>query len=128
MDVLKRSDLDRVRLPGRTLQKAVGGPGEGKVTSTRMTVGFARYSAESGPMEPHHHAEETIYVVDALDGYIRPGMAVDRLGDRVRLEAGMILHFPELEWHVFEWAEGGYVDALFIYGQVDNIRPDQINR
>ena len=36
------------------------------------------------------------------------------------------LHFPELEWHVFEWDEGGYVDALFIYGQVDNIRPDQI--
>jgi hypothetical protein len=128
VDVLKRPDLDRVRLSGRTLQKAVGGPGEGKVTSTRMTVGFARYSAESGPMEPHHHAEETIYVVDARDGYIRTGMAADRIGDRVQLEAGMILHFPELECHVFEWDEGGYVDALFIYGQVDNIRPDQIKR
>ena len=128
MDILKRTDLDRVKLAGRTLQKAVGGPGEGQVTSTRMTVGFARYSDESGPMEPHHHAEETIYVVDARDGYIRVGAAADRLGDRVQLEAGMILHFPELEWHVFEWGEGGYVDALFIYGQVDNIRPDQINR
>jgi hypothetical protein len=52
---------------GRVLQKAVGGPGEGRATSTRMTVGFARYSAQSGPMEPHHHAEETIYVVDARD-------------------------------------------------------------
>jgi hypothetical protein len=128
VDVLKRKDLDRVKLAGRTLQKAVGGPDEGKVTSTRMTVGFARYSAESGPMEPHHHAEETIYVVDARDGYVRPGTAADQIGDRVQLEAGMILHFPELEWHVFEWDEGGYVDALFIYGQVGNIRPGQIKR
>ena len=128
MDLFKRTDLDRVKLAGRALQKAVGGPGEGKVSSTRMTVGFARYSDESGPMEPHHHAEETIYVVDARDGYIRTGRAADRLGDRVQLEAGMILHFPELEWHVFEWDAGGYVDALFIYGQVTNIRPDQIKR
>jgi len=128
VDVLKRTDLDRVKLAGRTLQKAVGGPGEGKVTSTGMTVGFARYSAESGPMEPHHHAEETIYVVDTRDGYIRPGTAADQIGDRIQLEAGMILHFPELEWHVFEWDEGGYVDALFIYGQVDNIRPGEIKR
>jgi len=128
VDVLKRKDLDRVKLAGRTLQKAVGGPDEGKVTSSKMTVGFARYSAESGPMEPHHHAEETIYVVDARNGYIRPGTTADRLGGRVRLEAGMILHFPELEWHVFERDEGGYVDALFIYGQVGNIRPGQIKR
>jgi hypothetical protein len=35
----------------------------------------------------------------------------------------MILHFAELEWD-----EDGYIDALFIYGQVDNIRPDQIGR
>ena len=128
MDVVKRSNLDRVKLAGRTLQKAIGGPGEGEVTSTKMTVGFARYSAESGPMEPHHHAEESIYVVDARDGYVRWGTAADRLGVRVQLEAGMILHFPELEWHGFEWDEGGCIDALFIYGQVANIRPDQINR
>jgi len=48
-----------------------------------MTVGFARYSAESGPMDPHQHAEETIYVVDARDGYIRPGTAANQMGDRV---------------------------------------------
>jgi len=128
VDVLKRKDLDRVKLAGRTLQKAVGGPGEGNVTSTRMTVGFARYSDESGPMEPHHHAEETIYIVDARNGYSRPGRAPDQRCDRVQLEAGMILHFAELEWHVFEWDKDGYIDALFIYGQVDNIRPDQIGR
>ena len=97
MDVLRRPGLDPVKLSGRTLQKAVGGPGEGKVTSSKMTVGFARYSAESGPMEPHQHAEETIYVVDARDGYIRPGKAADRIGDRVQLAAGMILEVPPVQ-------------------------------
>ena len=79
-------------------------------------------------MEPHHHAEETIYIVDARNGYIRPATAPDQRGDRVQLEPGMILRFAELEWHVFEWDEDGYIDAIFIYGQVDNIRPDQIGR
>jgi hypothetical protein len=128
MDVLKREELDRVTLPGRTLQKAVGGPGEGKVASAKMTVGFARYSEESGPMEPHQHAEETIYVVGARDGWIRFGPTPQQLGERIALAAGTVLHFPELEWHVFEWDEGGFVDALYIYGQVDNIRPEQIQR
>jgi hypothetical protein len=40
----------------------------------------------------------------------------------------MVLHFPELEWHVFGCGARGYVDALFIYGQVTNIRPDKIER
>ena len=35
MDVLKRPGLDPVKLSGRTLQKAVGGPGEGTVTSSK---------------------------------------------------------------------------------------------
>lgn len=88
MDVLKRTDLDPVKLAGRTLQKAVGGPCEGTVTITRMTVGFARYSDESGPMEPHHHAEETIYIVDARNGYIRPGRRLinEAIGSSRRLE------------------------------------------
>src|SRR5689334_10571432 len=128
MDVIRRAELPTVSLPGRALHKAVGGPGEGAVTSGKMTVGFARYSDESGPMEPHHHAEETLYIVDARDGWIRWGEAPDRLDQRLPLETGLMIHFPELEWHVFEWAPGGYVDALYIYGQVDNIRPEQMRR
>lgn len=77
-------------------------------------------------MEPHQHAEEVVYIVDAKDGWIRYGAEKDRLGDPVRLEAGMILHNPALEWHVFEYAEGGYVDIIFIYGQVDRIRPEEV--
>jgi hypothetical protein len=112
-------------LPGRVLQTAVGK--DGPSMSGKMTVGFARYSAESGPMEPHHHAEEAIYVVDAKDGWVRSGPEKDKLGDLTPLEAGMILHIPPLEWHVFEYGEGGYLDLIFIYGQVDRIRPEEMD-
>lgn len=37
------------------------------------------------------------------------------------------MHFPELEWHVFGYDEGGFLDALCIYGQVTNIRPEEIS-
>lgn len=40
---------------------------------------------------------------------------------------GDIMHFPELEWHVFGYDEGGFLDALCIYGQVTNIRPEEIS-
>lgn len=91
-----------------------------------MTMGFAHYSAASGPMEPHHHAEETVYIIDARDGWVRWGHQKDQLGEPVRLEPGMTLHIPELEWHVFEYGEGGYIDITFFYGQVDNIQPEEI--
>jgi hypothetical protein len=38
----------------------------------------------------------------------------------------MILHIPPLEWHVFEYDKGGYLDLVFIYGQVDQIRPEDM--
>jgi hypothetical protein len=121
-----RNELTRETLPGRIIQKAVGK--EGGSISKKMTMGFGRYSAESGPMEPHQHAEETVYVIDARDGWVRYGPQKDQLGNRVRLEPGTILHIPELEWHVFEYGENGYVDLIFFYGQVDNIRPEEITR
>jgi len=128
MDVVRRDELAQVQLPGRVLQRAVGLVGENAIPSRKMTVGFARYSAESGPMEPHHHAEESIYIIDARDGWVRFGASPDNLDQRVDLQAGTVIHFPELEWHVFEYGPGGYVDALVIYGQVDNIRPEDIQR
>ena len=42
------------------------------------------------------------------------------------LEPGMTLYFDELEWHVFGYDLGGYVDIIFFYGQVNNIRPEEI--
>lgn len=123
-EVLKESDLNVLDLPGRVIKKAVGK--DGPAVSGKMTVGFAEYSEKSGPMEPHHHAEETIYVVDANKGYFRTGPEKDELGEQIPLESGMILHFDELEWHVFEYDEGGFVKIVFIYGQVDRIRPEEM--
>ncbi len=124
MKVFERDDIRKEYLPGRVIQKAVGL--DSASASEKMTVCFARYAAESGPMEPHQHAEETVYIIDARDGWIRRGPSGDDLPEKVLLRAGTTLHFDELEWHVFEFGEGGFIDALCIYGQVDNIRPEQI--
>ncbi|MHB1414906.1 MAG: cupin domain-containing protein [Chloroflexota bacterium] len=126
MDLIVRESLPQERLPGRTIQKAVGKDAPSK--SGKMTMGFARYSAESGPMEPHRHAEETIYVVDARDASVRYGPAQDQLGEPLPLLVGTTLHFGELEWHVFEYGKGGFVDVIFFYGQVDNIRPEEMEQ
>jgi len=124
MRVLHRGDIAKESLVGRVLQKAIG---KGSASESRkMTVAFAHYSADSGPMEPHQHAEETVYIIDAKDGWIRKGPSKTDLPEKVMVRAGTILHFDELEWHVFEYGGGGFIDALCIYGQVDNIRPEEI--
>ena len=126
MELIKRDQLEAVVLPGRAIQKAVGKDAFSE--SGRITMGFARYSEEVGVMDPHHHAEEVCYIVDAKDGWVRSGPEKDRLGERISLEPGMVMHNPALEWHVFGFDEGGYVDIVFIYGQVDNIRPEEIEQ
>lgn len=124
MNYFRRSDLPIEILPGRAIQKAIGK--DAHSASRKITMGFARYSAESGPMEPHTHAEEVVYILAADRGWIRYGPAADQLGDRVPLEAGMVLHNPPLEWHVFGYGGGGYVEIIFVYGQVDQIRPEEM--
>ena len=54
------------------------------------------------------------------------GMRLRNLVIPITLEAGMTLHFPPLEWHVFEFKPGGHVDIIFFYGQVDQIRPEEM--
>lgn len=124
VSVIDRDQLPRLPLPGRVIQKAVGK--DGASNSSRMTMGFAHYSAASGPMEPHHHAEEIVYILAARDGWCRHGPAKDDLPNRLALAAGMVLHIPSLEWHVFEYDAGGAIDLVFFYGQVDNIRPEEV--
>ena len=124
MEIIKRDDLVKNPLPGRTIQNAVGK--KYIIDSSKMTVGFATYSAESGIMEPHHHAEESIYVIDAKKAYVLHGDSKENLGDRHDLEKGMVMHFPEDEWHVFLYDDGGYLDIIFIYGEADNLRPEKI--
>ena len=126
MRIITREELRREQLPGRVIQKVIGKDAVSQ--SPRMTMGFGRYSEESGPMEPHQHAEEIVYVLSAKDSWVRHGPARDQLGSPVPLRTGLTLHFPELEWHVFEFNHGGHVDVIFFYGQVDNIRPEEIIR
>ena len=123
MKILEKENLSEENLPGRTIRKAVGK--EGPSVSSKMTVGFARYSAVNGRMQPHQHAEEVCYILDAENGRVRYGPSPDQLSNTVNLSPGMILHVPPMEWHVFEYEEGGFVEILFIYGQVDNIRPEE---
>ncbi len=125
MELIRREHVDRQELPGRVIQAVLGK--DARLRSGKMTVGFARYSPESGLMEPHQHAEETLYVIEVRAGWVRHGDAPDRLGPTMPLENGMVLHFPELEWHQFGFEPDGLVDVLFCYGQVDNIRPEDMH-
>ncbi len=124
MKILKKETLKEEALPGRILQKCVGkaSPSE----SAKLPMGFARYCAEAGPMEPHRHAEEIVYVIRADQARVRYGGEKDRLLYEAPLQDGMTMHFAELEWHVFEYDEGGFLEAIFFYGQTENIRPEEI--
>jgi len=119
MELLRRSDVKKRRLPGRKLQLVVGDE-HAASHSEVMTMGFATYSAESGPMMPHRHAEEIVCILQSEGGWTRYGGSGDEpgeLGEKVMLEEGMILHFPEGEWHVFEFEEDGHVDIMFFYAK-----------
>jgi hypothetical protein len=121
MKITKREDAKRRPLPGRIINLVVG-QDDAVSPSDVMTMGFARYSEESGPMDPHHHVEEIVYVMSATDGYLRHGGFGDEpneLGDRIPLSAGDILHVPAYEWHVFEFDAGGHVDIIFFYSASD---------
>lgn len=76
-------------------------------------------------MEPHRHAEESVLVLDAHGAQVCYGPTSAHLPNVVALEPGMVLHIDELEWHAFAWDPGGYADCAVVYGQVDNIRPDE---
>jgi mannose-6-phosphate isomerase-like protein (cupin superfamily) len=117
MKLIERKDVTRKPLPGRVIQLVTGASGAISHSDV-ITMGFARYSAESGPMEPHHHVEEIVYILESKDGYVRHGGFGEKateLGERIVLKPGMILHFPAFEWHVFEYEEGGCVDIIFYY-------------
>lgn len=122
MKVINRNSLPQVELAGRIIQKAVGKDGFDR--SSKMTIGFGRYANEYGPMEPHRHAEEVLYIINAEKSWFRIGSARNKLGERIPFVPGMMVHFDEMEWHTFEFDDDGFVDLIFIYGQVDNIRPE----
>lgn len=116
-----RNNIAIQPLPGRDLQRAIGKDSYSE--SKKMTVGFAMYGGE-GEFPPHMHAEEAVYVVNCKDAWILFGDSAEKLDGRERMHPGMLLHIGEGEWHKFVFEQGGYADLMFIYGQVDNIRPE----
>ena len=126
MQLVRRDAVPRAILPGRAVQKVVGK--SDLITSGKMTMGFATYSGEFGPMEPHQHAEETVYVVSAQQAWVKTGPNAAEMGTAVPLPSGATMHFDEMEWHQFGFEAGGHLDVIFFYGQVDNIRPEEIAR
>ncbi len=124
MNVLERESLDSIPLPGRVIQKAIGK--DSAVNSNKMTMGFGHYSSKSGLMVPHQHAEEICFILSAEKAWVRFGPATTELNNKIALKSGMILHIPEMEFHVFEYLEEGHVDLIFFYAQVNGIRPEDI--
>ena len=123
MDFIRKEQLDTHILPGRYIWKAIGK--DSTLKSESMTIGFAHFSAVIGAAESHQHAEESIYVLEAHKANIRWGETKDKLAHHLLLERGMLLRIPAQEWHVFVCEENGFLDILFFYGQVDNIRPEE---
>lgn len=126
MKIIQRNDVGLERLPGRVIQKLIGK--DAFSPSGKMSMGFARYSEESGNMEPHQHAEEICYVINVKNGWIRYGQRADDLGDPVMLKVGMTIHNPAFEWHAFGFEKSGFVEILYFYGQVDQIRPEDMDK
>lgn len=124
MEFLIRDTIPSNCLPGRVVQNAVGR--NSALASEKMTISYCHYDASSGPMEPHQHAEESVVVLACSKAYVKYGSGKDSLEHKQDLMPGDLMHFPEMEWHVFEYEKGGFLDALCIYGQVTNIRPEEI--
>lgn len=119
---VNKNEVEIEALPGRGLLRIIGK--NSCFDSSVMSVGYALYSEEYGVMEPHNHAEETVIITRVKDGYVSWGEHANNLTHSLKLEAGMVLHIPEKEWHVFTYDQGGYVEIIFIYGNSENLRPE----
>ena len=117
MEIIKRRQVNEQLLPGRFMQKIVGKAADGYLSDSQiLNIGYCRYCAEAGPMEPHMHAEETVQVLSSDRAWVRFGSTKENLPQKVMLEKDMTLHIPQGEWHVFEYEDGGSLEILFIYG------------
>ena len=122
MKIINRSDVECIALLGRSIQKAIGL--DAFSYSDKMSIGYACYKKKYGKMDPHCHAEETVYILKVRKGFIRIGKNKQDLNIKIQLHPGMLLHLLKDEWHVFEYDKGGSIEIIFIYGQVDSIRPE----
>ena len=84
MNLILRNQLPIRPLPGRGIQ-LVAGKENSASPSNAVTMGFAHYSVEYGPMSPHRHAEEIVFFwtpIGVMSGWaasaIRPTCRANR--------------------------------------------------
>lgn len=121
MKFLYDDKLESVMLPGRTVREAIGK--KGPVLTTAMRVCICEYSEASGPMEAHRHIEEACYVSKSDRAWVRYGSTKDCTEGKVMLTPGMLIHFPDWEWHVFEYEDGGMLELICFYGSTEDRVP-----
>ena len=68
-----------------------------------MTFGRTMFTRKYGIMEPHCHAEEIIYVLEAKKAHFRYGATEECLDGDVIMESDHVYHIGVGEWHVFEF-------------------------
>ena len=123
MKFVKKDETVVKHCRARTIYAAI--ERDGVLSSDNIMMGCARFDKNLGDMIPHSHAEEGMYIIDCAKAYARFGDSAETLGERIPLEAGMIMWAPEGEWHVFEFDDGGFLDIVFcLPSEKDFVRPE----
>jgi len=122
---VSKNEVPERILKGRA-PRTVFGSTDALFESHTMTYGYGRFSPDYDLPDPHVHAEEIIYVDDCKNATIRFGPTEDTMGEPDNLRPGDTLRFDDGEWHVFGYTDvaDGFIDILFFYPSVGNIRPE----
>ena len=102
MNLIQRHTLPIRPLPGRGIQ-LVAGKENAASPSDAVTMGFAHYSVDYGPMSPHRHAEEIVFVLDSDRSYVRHGGFGDQPDARRLLAA--VFASGQVHLHRVAWGE-----------------------
>ena len=118
MQIINRKDIPGKVFPGRTRWPAFGSE-EAAFQIDDASVGFARFSLEAGPMEPHKHENEILYVLDCKDAFMLYGDTKD-VQSKQPLQVGDIFRMKEGEWHCFSFEnQEGYLEMITFYATAD---------
>ncbi len=116
MKIIKNGEAPTQKLPGRYATRIVGKTEDYYYHSDTLHFGHCLYDESVGPMTPHAHAEECMYILSCKDACILSGPARDDMPECAELAPGMVISMPAGEWHVFRYKEGGHVEILYCYG------------
>ena len=121
MKIINKGEAPTQKLQGRYATRIVGKTDDYYYHSDTLHFGHCLFRGDTGPMTPHAHAEECMYILDCKDAWILSGPSQDDMPDRAELEPGMVISMPAAEWHVFRYKEGGFVEILYCYGDTTEL-------